>query len=44
MENWDPNDHQGRSKEQVEANEKITTVAVAALLLLIIGFTIKILF
>ena len=44
MENWNPNDHQGRSKEQVEASEKIATVAVAVLLLLIIGFTIKILF
>jgi hypothetical protein len=44
MENWNPNDHQGRSKEQVEGSEKIATIAVAALLLLIIGFTIKILF
>jgi len=44
MENWNPNDHQGRSKEQIEASEKLATIAVAALLLLIIGFTIKILF
>jgi hypothetical protein len=44
MENWNPNDHQGRTKEQTEGNEKIATLAVAALILLIIGFTIKILF
>jgi hypothetical protein len=44
MENWNPNDHQGRTKEQAEGNEKIATIAVAALILLIIGFTIKILF
>jgi hypothetical protein len=41
MENWDPNEHQGRSKKQVEGNEEIMAIvlitgAFAALVALII--------
>lgn len=41
MENWDPTEHQGRSKKQVERNEEIMAIvlitgAFAALVALII--------
>lgn len=45
MENWDPNEHQGRRKDQVESNEKIMGLILsAAVLCAIIALTIKILF
>jgi len=45
MENWDPNEYQGRRKDQVESNEKIMgAVMSAAVLCAIIALVIKILF
>lgn len=45
MENWDPNEYQGRSKKQVEGNESIVTaVSFTGAIIAIIAITIKILF
>lgn len=33
MENWDRNEHQGRSQKQVEANEKIMGIVLTAFLI-----------
>jgi len=45
MKNWDPNEYQGRSKEQVEANETImATVLLVGAFIGLIALIIKILF
>jgi hypothetical protein len=45
MENWNPNEHQGRSQEQVEANQKIIAIVlVVSIFITSVAITIKLLF
>jgi hypothetical protein len=45
MKNWDPTKYQGRSQEQVEANEKIIAIVlVVSIFITAVAITIKILF
>jgi hypothetical protein len=45
MENWDPNEYQGRSKKQVEGNESImATVLFTGAFIALVALIIKILF
>jgi hypothetical protein len=45
MENWNPNEHQGRSREQVETDQKIITIVlVVSIFITSVAITIKLLF
>lgn len=45
MENWDPNDYQGRSKKQVEDHQEIMTIVlITGVFIGLVALIIKILF
>ena len=37
---WNPNDYQGRSRQQVETNEKISGYSILAVVIFLFGYAI----
>ena len=38
--NWNPNDWQGRSRQQVETSEKLAGISMIAVILMVVGLVI----